>query len=139
VLHTWTEPLSSSGAPTRGLELATSSREETATAPRWQYFYKPLAPAGASTAVLLMNHDDKAADLTVTFSDVPGVTCVKCKVTVGREGDVEKRADLAVTFSNVPAVCKVQGDSACGKGGGEGAGRFDRFFLGVHGQAQSAW
>lgn len=74
------EPVGKSGHPIRGLELPASFRQESALAPKWQYFYKPLAPFGASTAVLLMNHDATSADLTVNFSDIPGVKCTTCKV-----------------------------------------------------------
>eukprot|EP00434_Breviolum_minutum_P036699 symbB.v1.2.032531.t1/scaffold3911.1/size48435/2 len=35
---------------------------------------------GGKIVVLLMNHDSKAQDLVLTFSDVPGITCQKCKV-----------------------------------------------------------
>eukprot|EP00435_Cladocopium_sp_Y103_P012518 s197_g3.t1 len=46
--------------------------------PSWQFFYKPMG--GGKIVVLLMNHDSKAQDLTLTFSDVPGLSCQKCKV-----------------------------------------------------------
>mmetsp|Transcript_11280 Transcript_11280/g.23693 ORF Transcript_11280/g.23693 Transcript_11280/m.23693 type:complete len:434 (+) Transcript_11280:62-1363(+) len=52
--------------------------DHTADVPSWQYFYKPLGQG--KTAVLLMNHDSKAQQLTLNFSDVPGVTCSRCKV-----------------------------------------------------------
>jgi alpha-galactosidase len=51
-----------------------------AFAPAWQYFYKPVEAKGAKTAVLLMNHQSDAADLTLTFADIPGVTCTSCHV-----------------------------------------------------------
>jgi len=47
-------------------------------APAFQYFYKPMEAGGAKTAVLLMNHASKAADLTLDFADIPGVTCTSC-------------------------------------------------------------
>lgn len=46
--------------------------------PKWQFFYKPVGDG--KIAVLLMNHDKSAHDLRLTFNDVPGLTCQKCKV-----------------------------------------------------------
>ena len=46
--------------------------------PKWQFFYKPVGDG--KIAVLLMNHDKSAHDLLLTFNDVPGLTCQKCKV-----------------------------------------------------------
>jgi len=46
--------------------------------PQWQFFYKPVGDG--KIAVLLMNHDKSAHDLLLTFSEVPGLTCQKCKV-----------------------------------------------------------
>uniref|UniRef100_A0A7S2JDP7 Alpha-galactosidase n=1 Tax=Haptolina brevifila TaxID=156173 RepID=A0A7S2JDP7_9EUKA len=63
------------------------------TVPVWQYFYKPMAPGGDKTAVLLMNHASNAADLILIFSDIPGVTCSTCKVR-----DLWKQQDIG-TFS----------------------------------------
>ena len=51
-----------------------------ATASSWKYYYKPMLTGGAKTAVLLMNNDDSAQDLTLSFADIPGVTCTKCAV-----------------------------------------------------------
>ena len=45
-------------------------------APKFQYFYKPLG--NGETAVLLMNHDDAAQDLDLSFADVPGLGCTSC-------------------------------------------------------------
>jgi len=59
------------------------------TAPAWQYFYKPMTAGGAKTAVLLMNHADAAADLTLAFADIPGVKCTTCKLR-----DLWNRKDL---------------------------------------------
>ena len=58
-------------------------------APAWQYLYKPLSWGGDKTAVLLMNHDKAAANLTVAFGDIPGVTCSSCHVR-----DLWARKDL---------------------------------------------
>lgn len=55
----------------------------------WQYFYKPIG--GGKTATLLMNHDSKTQDLTLTFADVPGLMCRKCHVR-----DVWAHKDLGV-------------------------------------------
>ena len=46
--------------------------------PKWQYFYKPVEWHGAKTAVLLMNHGGDVADLSLSFADIPGVSCTKC-------------------------------------------------------------
>lgn len=46
--------------------------------PAWQYFYKPMAWDGTKTAVLLMNHLNTTADLTLNFADVPGLACTHC-------------------------------------------------------------
>lgn len=48
------------------------------TAPSWQFFYKPLGDD--KIAVLLMNHDNKEQELTLSFSDVPGLKCSTCTV-----------------------------------------------------------
>lgn len=50
-----------------------------------EFFYKPLERAskvGGSpkTAVLMMNHADIPLKLTLTFSDIPGVSCKACHV-----------------------------------------------------------
>jgi len=58
-----------------GLVESGSSRLRRAQAPAWQYFYKPLLAGGAKAAVLLMNHDAKAQDLTLDLSSVPGLAC----------------------------------------------------------------
>ncbi len=46
--------------------------------PVWQFWYKPVD--STHIAVLLMNHDSGSNALTLTFSDVPGLTCTTCKV-----------------------------------------------------------
>ena len=66
-------------------------REVASDAPSWQAFYKPLQPAGAKTALLLMNHDTAAQDLTVEFSAVPGLSCSRCAVR-----DIYAKSDLGV-------------------------------------------
>jgi len=55
----------------------------------WQYFYKPMAWDGTKTAVLLMNHINATVDLSLSFSDVPGLACSKCHVR-----DIWHHADL---------------------------------------------
>ena len=52
--------------------------DDLAVVPQWQLFYKPVG--GGLIAVLLMNHDLAVHDLVLRFSDVPGLTCQKCKV-----------------------------------------------------------
>ena len=52
-------------------------------APSYQYLYKMQSWDGASVAVLLMNHDKGAQDLSLDFADVPGLACsndVPCTV-----------------------------------------------------------
>ena len=53
---------------------------EPVIVPAYAYYYKPMEPGGAKTAVLLINHADVAADLTLNFADIPGVTCTQCHV-----------------------------------------------------------
>ena len=48
--------------------------------PVWQYFFKPIQPGGAKTAVLLINHASTSADLTLDLKDIPGVTCTRCRL-----------------------------------------------------------
>jgi len=48
--------------------------------PEWQYFYKPMDYGGTKTAVLLLNHLESAADLTLSFADIPGIACTSCKL-----------------------------------------------------------
>lgn len=55
----------------------TVTAHEGAT-PSWQMFYKPVG--GGKIAVLLLNHDSKATDFTLKFSDIPGIQCTKCTV-----------------------------------------------------------
>lgn len=46
-----------------------------------QYLYKPMKEDGSQVAVLLMNQmDSDSQDLTVNFSDVPGLSCATCAV-----------------------------------------------------------
>lgn len=57
--------------------------------PSWQALYKPIS--ATSTAVLLMNHDSSEQDLTVTFSQVPGLPCAGgiCNIR-----DIHARANI---------------------------------------------
>lgn len=75
-------------AVTRQMSVEEAAAVGPATAPAWQYYYKPL---GKGVAVLLMNNADAATDLTLTFSDVPGVTCKSCHLR-----DIWAREDLGV-------------------------------------------
>lgn len=59
----------------------------TMIVPAWQYWYKPL-PNG-EVAVLLMNHDNVQRNLTLTFAEVPRISCQRCQLR-----DVWRRADL---------------------------------------------
>jgi len=69
------------------------------TVPAWQYFYKPMLPGGAQTAVLLMNHANVTANLALTFSDIPGVTCTTCKLR-----DIWNHVDLGVFTGSYTAT-----------------------------------
>jgi alpha-galactosidase len=63
------------------VEMGTNLKGEKLEAvPLWQMFYKPVQANGASTAVLVMNHDTNANSFTINFSDIPGVTCTTCNV-----------------------------------------------------------
>ena len=59
--------------------------------PAQQYWYKPIEQGGAKTAVLLMNNAPSAVDLTLTFADIPGVSCLKCHLR-----DIVAKQDLGV-------------------------------------------
>jgi alpha-galactosidase len=58
-------------------------------APSFQYLYKPMESGGAKIAVLLMNHGDADADLTLDFADVPDIACTTCNVR-----DIWRHQDL---------------------------------------------
>jgi len=75
--------------------------------PEWQYFYKPMAAAGAKTAVLMMNHATAATDLTLTFADVPGVTCSRCSVR-----DIWARKDIGTFAGTFTAKNVTSHDAA---------------------------
>jgi len=76
-------------------------------APAWQYFYKPMLPGGAKTAVLLMNHAGAAADLTLSFADIPGVTCTTCKLR-----DIWSHRDLGTFDGSYTAKAVASHDAA---------------------------
>ena len=65
----------------------------------WQYFYKPMAWDGTKTAVLLMNHVNATVDLSLSFSDVPGLACTTCHVR-----DIWHHADLGAFDSTFKAT-----------------------------------
>jgi hypothetical protein len=77
-----------------------------ATAPAWQYLYKPLAADGSRVAVLLMNAGDDAADLALDFSDVPGLACATSGSScAGRDlWDHKDRGDFDATAGYVAAA-----------------------------------
>jgi len=60
--------------------------------PTWQIWYKPINKNG-SVAVIAMNHDTSAQDLTITFNQIPYLTCTSCKIR-----DIWNHQDLG-TFS----------------------------------------
>ena len=53
--------------------------ETRVTTPKHQYLYKPVNTEG-DVAVLLMNSDSAAQELTADFSAIPGVKCASCRV-----------------------------------------------------------
>jgi alpha-galactosidase len=76
-------------------------------APSFQYLYKPLAANGAKTAVLMMNNGDAAADLTLDFKDIPGVTCTSCNVR-----DIWNHKDLGTAKDSFVAKSIASHDTA---------------------------
>lgn len=76
------------------------------TVDTWSFFYKPLEADGAKTAVLLMNQGNSTQDLTLTFADIPGVTCTSCAVR-----DVWSREDLG-TFDSTYTASALAGHDA---------------------------
>ena len=73
----------------------------------WQYFYKPILPGGAKVAVLMMNHDKRTKDMSLSFKDVPGLTCTKCNVR-----DVWAKKDLGTFTDTYTAKGLVGHDAA---------------------------
>ena len=50
----------------------------TTVVPSYQYLSKPLG--NGRVAVLMLNSSPEATELTVAFSDIPGVSCNPCKI-----------------------------------------------------------
>jgi alpha-galactosidase len=76
------------------------------TAPKFQYFYKPLEYNGAKTAVLLMNHDNVEQDMLLNFADIPGVKCTQCHVR-----DIWNHKDLGNFNASIKATNVTSHDS----------------------------
>jgi alpha-galactosidase len=74
------------------------------TAPSWEYYYKPLG--GGKTAVLLMNHGDSSAELSLSFGDIPGVSCSKCSLR-----DIWNHKELG-SFSSTYSTTVASHDAA---------------------------
>lgn len=73
-----------------------------------QAFYKPLQQDGSQNAVLLMNHDTSAADLTVSFANIPSIkTCSSYTVR-----DVWARKDVGSFTTSYTAKQVDSHDSA---------------------------
>merc|ERR1719440_1774936 len=69
-----------------------------ATAPSFQYFYKPMKADGSKIAVLLMNHGDGNANLDLAFADVPGLAKGKIQVRdIWNHKDVTTTTDSKIT------------------------------------------
>ena len=96
-----------SGSPFKSAEALVAMKDKAEATPAWQYFYKPMEAGGKKDAVLLMNHADKAADLTLTFSDIPTATCTKCSVR-----DVWARKDLGTFDGTFTAKGLASHDAA---------------------------
>merc|ERR1712232_1162749 len=74
----------------------------------WQYLYKPMLRNGEKTAVLLLNQDTAAQDLTLSFGDIPGVSCARCKVR-----DIWNHRDLGTFSASEPFVVKRVASHDC--------------------------
>ena len=70
----------------------------------WQYFYKPLSQG--KVAVLLMNHESKVQNLSLSFSDVPSVQGELCAIR-----DVWDRKNLGRYVTNYTALDVKSHDS----------------------------
>eukprot|EP00965_Chrysotila_dentata_P150378 4966979-Pleurochrysis_carterae.AAC.4 len=72
----------------------------------FQYLYKPLVANGTKVAVLMMNNQHWAQDLTLTFSEVPNLPCTTCNVR-----DVWARKDLGAYVVGYTATAVKPHDS----------------------------
>lgn len=74
------------------------------TFPTWQALYKPIS--ATATAVLVMNHDAVAHDLTIDFASVPGLACGTAGTGSCNVRDINARADRGAANGQytVPAV-----------------------------------
>jgi len=90
----------------KGMSLEEQAATGPMSAPSFEYYYKPMEGDGAKTAVLLLNHGDATADLSLSFSDIPGVTCTKCHVR-----DIWEHKDLGA-FSSSFAQAVASHDAA---------------------------
>merc|ERR1719327_2208567 len=90
------------------MEKGMTEEERQATgptiAPSWEYYYKPLG--GGKTAVLLMNHGDSSAELSLSFGDIPGVSCSKCSLR-----DIWNHKELG-SFSSTYSTTVASHDAA---------------------------
>ena len=111
VTHTWSEPLNGHHAMIEDEEDREDADgtllERSNVVAAWQYFYKPILPGGAKVAVLMMNHDKRTKDMSLSFKDVPGLTCTKCKVR-----DVWAKKDLGTFTDTYTAKGLVGHDAA---------------------------
>jgi len=87
----------------KGADYSTVGSMETAS---FQYLYKPTKWDGTATAVLLMNSDTAAQDLTVHFADVPSLDTTKCSTWAVR--DIWNHKDLGI-FRNHSFTAKAVG------------------------------
>ena len=111
-LAAWSEPLNGHHAmiedeEDRGEDAEGTLLERSNVVAAWQYFYKPILPGGAKVAVLMMNHDKRTKDMSLSFKDVPGLTCTKCNVR-----DVWAKKDLGTFTDTYTAKGLVGHDAA---------------------------
>eukprot|EP00656_Telonema_subtile_P058251 TRINITY_DN9813_c0_g1_i1.p2 TRINITY_DN9813_c0_g1~~TRINITY_DN9813_c0_g1_i1.p2 ORF type:complete len:159 (-),score=47.33 TRINITY_DN9813_c0_g1_i1:251-727(-) len=93
-------------AMTRNMSEVEKAATGPTTAPDVQYLYKPMNWEGTDAAVFLMNHGD-SADLSLTFSDIPGVKCTSCNVR-----DVWAKKDLGSFTTTFTAKAVASHDAA---------------------------
>ncbi|CAK0846699.1 unnamed protein product [Prorocentrum cordatum] len=82
-----------------------AAKRQESPLPSWHFFHKPLG--SGRVAVLLMSHTEEEQSLTVSFAEVPGLSCSRCIVR-----DVWQRRDLGVHIERYAAKGLTGRDSA---------------------------
>lgn len=93
-------------AVTRNMTVEEQQATGPTIVPDAQYLYKPMNWEGTEAAVLLMNHGNDT-DLTLKFSDVPGLKCSSCKLR-----DVWEKKDLGTFTGSYTAKAVGSHDAA---------------------------